>query len=241
MGQAAPSSAPKFAAANAGVQSAANNANALNALSPPKTYNPNLADINSTAGMLAKAQTLNNNQALAQVNPQALTGKNQAITDLTGGVAGDNQFLRDAALKAGLEKSIGQGTTGAGSITSPTSAGGVTAQKIFGSDLLNYRNSRDQQAFGVAGAIQPDASLSPQSGVGLKVASDEQQIQNKNDWNQYLANMRLGSVSNLQNLVQQEEGASQSAANAATDSQNAKTTGAVGAAATIAAATAVIL
>jgi hypothetical protein len=219
--QAAPNEAAAFSPVQAQIAGNASNAAALSAQTPPQTYQPNTTNLNSTAALLAQAQTLQNNQALAQVNPQALAGKTQAITDLTGGVAGDNAFLQNAALKSGLEAGANQGTVGPGSIVTPTSAGGVTADKIFGSQLLNYRNMRDQQALGVAGAIQPDAALSPSMGVGLQLQAGQQQVQNQNDWNQYLSNIRLGQVNNLQNEVQQSEGLTQANANANANAANA--------------------
>jgi hypothetical protein len=219
--QAAPSAAASFAPAQGAVNSAANSAAGLSAATPPQTFIPNLNALNQTAASTAQQQTLQNNAALAQVSPQALAGKQAAISTLNGGVAGDNAFLQNAALKSGLEGAYGQGTAGAGSIVSPVSAGGVTAEKIFGSNLLNYRNSRAQQALGVDQAIQPDAAISPAMGVGLQLQQGQQQVQNQNDWNQYLSNMRLGQVNNLQNEVQQQEGLSQGASNANSNASNA--------------------
>jgi hypothetical protein len=233
----APSAASQYGAANAAIQGNAANAVGMAANTPPVTYQPNYSDLNTTAGLLSRAKVLNDNQALSQAyGPAVLQGKNQAVTDLTGGVAGDDAFLRNAALKSGLEQGATQGTVGAGSVVNPTSAGGVTAEKIYGSQLLNYRNARDQQALGVASAVTPDASIDPSTGVGLQVQQGQQQAQNTNDWNAFLSNMRLGQVQNLQNQTQQQEAATQGVYNANSQAKNANQSAEIAGGAALAAA-----
>jgi len=232
----AASAAVQYAPAQAAIQSNYNSAQALNAQTPPKTYEPDLNELNDTAALLSRAQVLQNNQALALRSPAAFQGQERAIASLTGGIEGDDQFLRNAALRSGLIGAANQGTAGMAGGISPTSAGGVTAEKIYGSKLLDYRNARDQQALGVAQALQPDAALSPASGIGLQVQSQQQGIQNQNDWQAYLANSRLGSVSNLQGLTQQAMGLTQANNNANAAASNASKGQLAGAGASLAAA-----
>jgi hypothetical protein len=237
----AASAAASYAPAYASINNAQNSAIGLAAATPPKTYqfDPNAA--NQTAALLSRSQVLQNQQALQERSPAAFAGQESAIKDLTGGVAGDDSFLRNAALKSGLETAGSQGTVGMGSITAPVSAGGVTAGKIFGSQLLNYRNMRDQQALGVAKSLQPDAAINPADAIGLQTQSGMQGVQNANDYNAMLSQMRLGQVSNLQNQTQQAEGLQQQTNNANNNSANANTQGLITAGLTAASAAAVIL
>lgn len=232
----AASAAVQYAPAQSAIQQSYDSAQALNAASPPKTYQPNLNELNDIAALLSRAQVLQNNQALALRSPAAYQGRERSINELSGGVVGDDAFLRNAALRSGLYAGANQGTVGMAGGVSPTSAGGVTSEKVYGSKLLDYRNARDQQALQVANGIAPDAALSPASGVGLQVQAGQQGVQNQNDWNAYLANSRLGSVSNLQNSAQQAMGLTQANNNANAAASNAQKGQLAGAGASLAAA-----
>jgi hypothetical protein len=230
----AASAAVQYAPAQSAIQRNYDSAQALNAQSPPKTYQADFNKLNDTAELLSRAQVLQNNQALALRSPAALQGRERAINNLSGGVEGDDAFLRNAALRSGLYGAAEQGTAGLAGGISPTSAGGVTAEKIYGSKLLDYRNARDQQALQVANGIAPDAAISPSSGVNLQVQSGQQGVQNQNDWNAYLANSRLGSVQNLQGLTQQAMGLTQANNNANANAYNASKAANLSAASTLA-------
>lgn len=220
--QAAPSAAAQFAPAESADIALQNNAVNQAELTPPKTYqfDPYAAD--QSAAALSRLQVLNNQQALQERSPEAYAGQQEAIKELSGGVAGDDQFLRNEALKSGLEKGITNGSIGANSVTSPNSVGGVTAANVFGPELLNYRNQRAQQALGIASSLQPDAAINPGSLISAQIGSEMQGVQNQNDWQNYLNQLRFGGATNIENQTQQALGEQQAANNANTAAANAR-------------------
>lgn len=217
----AQSAAPIYAGAQAATNQAANSAANLAAATPPKSYQFDPYQADQNAALLSRLQVLQNQKALQDRSPEAAQGQSDAIKTISGGVAGDDAFLSNAALKAGLEGGVANGTIGAGSVTSPNSRGGVTAANIFGSNLLNYRNSRAQQQLGLAQQLQPDAAVNPGDAISAMEASKQGAIQNQNNWQTYLANLRLGQAGNLQSQEQQSEAASQGALNANAQAANA--------------------
>jgi len=214
-------SAGSLAPAQSAANALENNAIATAQLTPPKTYqfDPNAA--NSAAAALSRTQVLQNQEALKARSPEAYAGQEEAIKTLSGGVAGDDQFLRNEALKSGLEKGISNGSVGQFSVTNPNSVGGVTAANVFGPAILNYRNQRAQQALGVAGALQPDAAVNPGQALSLQIGSQQQGIQNQNYWQNYLNQLRFGQASNVENQTQQALGQEQATNNANAQAANA--------------------
>lgn len=239
--KAAPSAAQQFAPTQAAINQEQQGAVNLAAQTPPKNYTFDPYQENQNAALLSRIQVGQNQQALQERSPQAAAGQEQAINTLTGGVPGDDAFLRDAALKSGLEQGASNGTIGAGSVTSPVSRGGVTAANIFGSQLLNYRNQQAQQALGVARSIQPDAALNPGDAISQQIASQQGAIANQNNYQDYLNQLRFGQISNLQNQSQQAMGAQQNLYNANANASSANTGALISTGTAIAGAAAVAL
>jgi hypothetical protein len=230
--KAAPSAAAIYTPAQIALDARQSRAEDLAARDMPETYQFDPFQANKTAALLSRAKTLSDREALRELYPEVFAGQDQAIKEIAGGEAADNQFLRNEALKAGLEKAIGTGAQvgGAGS------AGTVTAANAFGRNLLDYRDRRRQQQLALAEGLQPDSAVDPSDALAAIEGSKQGGIQTRNDWKTFLNNMRFNSIQGANNRLGATTAAEQSRLNANAASANAGTGQLIGAGASLAAA-----
>lgn len=180
------------------------------AASPPQTYQYDVNKANTMAGLLgryAATQKLNN---LKAVSPAAYQGTQRAIAEISGGQPGDDQMLRNNALKSGLETNAGSGAmvNGAGSV------GGVNTANIYGRDLLGYQQQRAQEQLGLASALAPDTTIDPGQGVSAYMGNDARAVDNANQYKNFLSGLSFTGINNANNQLQQNESTQQSVNNA---------------------------
>lgn len=180
------------------------------AATKPVTYNYDPNKAAQLADTFGRYSALHNLNSLHDTNPAAYEGYQSAVRTISGGTPGDDAFLQNSALKAGLERTAGTGIT----VNGPGSVGGASVANIFGRDILNYRQQRAGQQLQLAEGLTPDASVSPGTQVSGVMGNGARAADTQNQWQQYLNSLSLANVQNQQNNLQQNMSASQAAFNA---------------------------
>lgn len=183
----------------------------------PVTYNFDVNKANQMADTLGKYSALHSLNSLKEINPGAYEGEQSAIRAISGGVPGDDAFLRNSALQSGLIATNPSGVAVAG----PGSAGGASVANIYGKDLLAYRQQRAAQQLQLASGLTPDTSINPGAGVSAYMGNDQRFADQQNQTQTALANLNLLGPQNENNNLQQNISATQAAYNAqaASDAQ----------------------
>lgn len=212
-GQKAPTvqnAAVQYAPAQIAVQSREAEALRRAGQTRPVTYNYDVNKANEMADALGKYASLHNLNSLREISPEAYAGLMSGISTISGGTAGDDIYLRNQALKAGLENANQVGATIAG----PGSAGAANVANIFGKNLLNYRNMRAGQQLQLGQSLVPDASINPGQGVSAYMGNDARAADTQNAYNNFLNSLTFTGIQNENNNLNQNISASQSASNA---------------------------
>ncbi len=176
----------------------------------PVAYNYDVNKANQMADTLGKYSSLHNLNALKEISPEAYAGMMSGIKTVSGGTAGDDVYLRNQALRAGLENANQVGATIAG----PGSAGAANVANIFGKNLLAYQQQRAGQQLALGQSLVPDASINPGQGVSAYMGNDARAADAQNNYNNFLNSLTFTGIQNENNNLNQNQSASQSAFNA---------------------------
>lgn len=222
----APNAIDNYAPATEANNALQNKTLSLASLNKPQQYvfDPNRV-INNTQ-QYSGLQANSNLNALAKLNPAAYAGYESGISGVAGGSAADDQFLRNNALKSGLAQGAYNGTIQNGYVGGPSSVGGVTAENVYGQDLLSYENQRRQQQIALGQGLMPQTTPDPGQLASAQEQNMAQNISNNNQFNNMLQGLQFNQDANLNNQLQQNIGITQNALNAnAANMSNASSAG----------------